>query len=204
VRHLTPDLARGLFDRPAYAVVTAFTCPTYNRVQAAVTDEPMTLQFQRTSSAHLDTLLGLVQAYYEFDGIRFDASRIRRALRELMTTPALGGAWLIQEDGAVVGYFVLSFGFDLEFGGRQATLSELYLVPGQRRRGIGTRALQFVEQTLRELGIEALELQAEQDNSEALACYAKFGMKAHARIPLSKEIPSAGAELLGERESDWS
>lgn len=160
----------------------------------------MTLHFQRTNFEHVETLLGLIQAYYEFDGIRFDAARIRRALLELLATPALGGAWLILDEQAVIGYFVLSFGFDLEFGGRQATLTELYLVPGQRRRGVGTRALRFVEQTLSELGIGALELQAEQDNAEALACYLKFGMQAHARIPLSKEIPTAGVDFLGKRD----
>jgi ribosomal protein S18 acetylase RimI-like enzyme len=189
-----------VFDRPAQT--SNRVCSTTYTVTSLhwLGSQTMTLHFQRTNFEHVETLLGLIQAYYEFDGIRFDAARIRGALLELLATPALGGAWLILDEQAVIGYFVLSFGFDLEFGGRQATLTELYLVPGQRRRGVGTRALQFIEQTLSELGIGALELQAEQDNTEALACYLKFGMQAHARIPLSKEIPTAGADSLGERD----
>ena len=35
------------------------------------------------------------------------------------------------------GHFVLSFGFDIEFGGRQATLTELYLEERARGRGFG-------------------------------------------------------------------
>jgi GNAT superfamily N-acetyltransferase len=151
----------------------------------------MTCQFQPATVAELETVLELVRAYYELDGIRFEAPRIRRALTELLTTPALGGAWLIREDQSLLGYFVLTFGFDLEFGGRQATVTELYLTPSGRGRGIGTRTLLFVEETLRELGIGAFELQAERSNIEALAFYAKFGMKTHDRIPLSKEIPRA-------------
>ena len=149
----------------------------------------MTLQFQRAHLADVETVLELVRAYYAFDGIHFEPLRVRRGLVELLTTPTLGGAWLIQEDQSVLGYFVLTFGFDLEFGGRQATVTDFYLAATHRRRGVGTRALLFIEETLRELGIGVFELQAEHDNTEALAFYEKFGMTAHARTALSKEIP---------------
>ncbi len=148
----------------------------------------MTIHFQAATERDAPLLLALVEAYYELDLIPFDAQVIRQALAQLLTTPALGGAWLIREGEAALGYFILTFGFDLEFGGRQATVTELYLAPEHRRRGIGTQTLQFVETTLRALGISAFELQAERHNVKALACYAKFGMTAHDRIPLSKRI----------------
>jgi ribosomal protein S18 acetylase RimI-like enzyme len=132
----------------------------------------------------------LVQAYYEHDGIAFDAAVVRRGLGELLANTSLGGAWLIfdGESASAIGYFVLTFGFDLEFGGRQATITELYLIPERRRSGVGRAALSFVEETLRSLGIHAFELQVESDNHAARAFYRAFGMREHARIPLSKRI----------------
>jgi GNAT superfamily N-acetyltransferase len=148
----------------------------------------MIVSFQRATPDDADALLEFVGAYYRLDGIAFQPQLVRRGLAELLTTPSVGGAWLIRGDDVSVGYFVLTFGFDLEFGGRQATITDLYLAPEYRRRGIGARALTFVEETLRALGIRAFELQVERDNTQALTFYAKFGMQAHARIPLSKQV----------------
>jgi diamine N-acetyltransferase len=138
--------------------------------------------------ADLELLLRFVEAYYRHDGIEFDPSSVRRGLVALLSNEALGGAWLMTMAGREVGYFVLTFGFDLEFGGRQATVTEIYIAPEHRRKGVGRAALVFVEETLRRLGIEAYELQVECDNVAARAFYAAFGMVEHTRVPLSKRL----------------
>ena len=149
----------------------------------------MSPSFRRASSADTELLLELVRAFYEFEGIAFGAERIRKGLAELSANPELGGAWLIQRAQAVLGYFVLTFGFDLEFGGRQATVTELYLVPESRRAGTGTATLHFIEATLRDLGIAEYELQADRANVAALAFYQRFGFRVHDRVPMSKPVP---------------
>lgn len=131
----------------------------------------------------------LIEAYYAFDEIRFEERAIRRGLQELLVDSPFGGLWLIEHELEVAGYFVLTLGFDLEFGGRVGTLTELFLVPSARRRGFGTAALEFACATLRSWGAQALELQAERDNTEALSFYAKFGMTAYDRVAMSKRLP---------------
>jgi GNAT superfamily N-acetyltransferase len=81
-----------------------------------------------------------------------------------------------------------TYGFDLELGGRQATVTELYLRPHARRHGVGSRALAFLEEHLRQVGIGAYELQVESDNAEARTFYARMGLEPHDRIPLSKRL----------------
>ena len=158
----------------------------------------MSPTFQHASRADTDLLLELVRALYEFEGIAFEVERIRRGLAELMANPHWGGAWLIRCSGAVVGYFVLAFGFDLEFGGRQATVTELYLTPESRRAGTGTATLLFVEATLRELGIGEYELQADRANVAALAFYRRFGFHIFDRVPMSKSVPMAKPQSADE------
>jgi len=151
----------------------------------------MSYTFARAGLVDTDRILPLIAAYYAFDGIPFDAGEVRVGLDALARTPSLGGAWLVQaeEDGATLaGYFVLTFGFDLEFGGRQATITELFFLPRHRRRGAGTATLLFVEETLRQLGIGAVELQVSRDNAAALSLYLRAGFEAHERIPMSKRI----------------
>lgn len=156
----------------------------------------MTVTFHRATADDVDAVLALIAKYYAFDGIRFDEPRVSRGLLDLIENPTFGGAWLIRESKSIAGYFVLTYGFDLEFGGRQATLTDLYLEPPFRRSGVGTTTLRFVEATLQELGIGALELQVERSNAASLALYEKHGFQAHDRIPMSKEVP-AGEEPLG-------
>ena len=142
--------------------------------------------FVRALSEHTETLLASVRAYYAFDGIRFEAERARGAIQQLLEAPALGEAWLIRDGAEFVGHFVLSFGFDIEFGGRQATLTELYLDEHARGRGFGSAALGFVQERLTTLGIRTLELQAEDDNLEAQRFYQRAGFVAETRIAFTK------------------
>jgi ribosomal protein S18 acetylase RimI-like enzyme len=148
----------------------------------------MSPTFARVDESRLDELLAFIAKYYAFDGIAFDRDAVRRGARELLASPLLASAWLIRNGERFVGHFVVAFSIDLELGGRQATMTELYLDEDARRRGFGTAALRFVEGMLRDMGIHALEVQVEEDNAEARAFYARNGFEAHARIPLSKRL----------------
>jgi ribosomal protein S18 acetylase RimI-like enzyme len=127
----------------------------------------MPATFAQVEEARLDELLAFVAKYYRFDGIAFDRDAVSRGVREMLGNPSLGKAWLICDGERAVGHVVVAFSIDLEFGGRQATITELYLDEEVRRRGFGTQTLGFVEGILREMGIHALELQVEEDNAEA-------------------------------------
>ena len=106
---------------------------------------PEPVRLARLSAAGLPLLERLVRAYYAEDRHTFDAGRQPTALAALAADEPLGRAWLIELDGRPVGYVVLSWGFSVEAGGREACLDELYLVPEVRRRGLGRRVLMLVE-----------------------------------------------------------
>src|SRR5262245_16710080 len=70
------------------------------------------------------------------EAIAVDPDRLRTALDRLLADQGLGRIWLVSSDGEPVGYAVLTFGYDLEYAGRDAFLTELYLVPRARGRGV--------------------------------------------------------------------
>src|SRR5262245_32300850 len=74
----------------------------------------------------LEDLVRLVRAYYRFEGIRFRQSALV-ALRKLLTVPTLGRAWILRDRGRAIGYAILTFNFDVEFGGLEGMLTDLYL-----------------------------------------------------------------------------
>ena len=146
------------------------------------------LHFAIARPEDAELLLSLIEAYYTFDGIAFDASAMRRGIAELLANASLGEAWFVRSDAKALGYFILTFGFDLEFGGRQATMTDLFLVEDSRGRGIGRATLSHIETLLNERGIGALELQVEDDNRAALGFYERIGFTRHKRIPMSKKV----------------
>lgn len=92
--------------------------------------------FIQAGPADLERVLAFIKAYYEFDGILFKASEIKRGLEALLGNFSLGKVWLIRSNQKDVGYAILTFGYDLEFGGRQATVTELYITVHYRRLGL--------------------------------------------------------------------
>jgi ribosomal protein S18 acetylase RimI-like enzyme len=135
-----------------------------------------------------DAVLHLMHAYFTYDGITFDAPAVRSGLAELLANPSLGWVFLVTRGADPIGYSVVTTGFDLEFGGKQATVTDLYLHPEHRRVGLGGKLFELIETTAKAAGVRALELQVEHDNPEAHAFYLKHGFVSHSRTPMSKRF----------------
>jgi ribosomal protein S18 acetylase RimI-like enzyme len=122
------------------------------------------------------------------EGIAPDPRRLRTALGRLLRERNLGRVWLIVEARAVVGYAVLTFGYDLEFMGRDAFLTELYVRKEARGRGIGRRALASIEQQALTLHARAVHLMVRAENVRAFTLYASAGYEAPRRVMLSRIV----------------
>ena len=146
------------------------------------------VEFAQASLTDLQILKRLIKSYYAFDHIPFRDEEIDTGLRAFLRDPSQGLAWLIRRGKTTVGYVMVIFWFDLEFGGRAALITDLYLTPVHRRKGFGRTALRFVEGFCRKAGINSLELQVERSNTATQAFYAANGFRSHARIPMSKRL----------------
>lgn len=138
----------------------------------------------------IERLLSFMQELYAHDALVFTESAARKALHQLLTNDALGRIWLIECDGAVAGYAVLTFGFSLEFQGRDAFVDELYLRADYRGRGIGRQVLDYIADVCREAGVNALHLEVERANTVAQQVYRKAGFADHNRYLLTRWLIS--------------
>ena len=89
----------------------------------------MAAMFRDAALADIDLLVDFVRQYYLIDHIPFDAPAVRRVLGELLSDPSLGRVWVITSGDEPVGYAVLTLGYSVEYGGRDAFLDELYVQP---------------------------------------------------------------------------
>ena len=134
------------------------------------------------------SLLAMMAAFNAAEGIAWSPEAGEEALRKLLADASLGVVGLFEEGAETRGYFVLTWGYDLEWGGRDAWLTELYLRDEARGRGIGAPALAQVEATARAHDARALHLMVRPENGRAVRLYERAGFHAPPRVCLSKRL----------------
>src|SRR5271169_1547527 len=115
------------------------------------------LMLRTATPTDIGALVSLVAQYYAYDEIAHDATEVRAGLATLLESPLLGQAWLLIDGAQPVGYVIFTYGFDAEFGGRLATITDLFLTPSHRRKGAGTAIVHHVEEFCRATGLCGLE-----------------------------------------------
>ena len=146
----------------------------------------MTPTFLSLTPQTLDTALELMARFYAGEALDFQPHRARRALEHLLANHDLGVFSFIQLDGRIAGYFVLTLGFSLEFGGRFALLDEFYVEPAHRGHGMGATALDYIERIARSYGVAALRLEVDRANPRVRAFYQRAGFQPHDRDLMTK------------------
>jgi GNAT superfamily N-acetyltransferase len=122
----------------------------------------------------------------------FDEPVVRGALHKFLSDSDLGQAWVFFDEEIPVGYIILTFGFSFEFHGRDSFIDELYLEPQYRGRGIGRRAMRFVEERARELGVNAIHLEVDEGNTPAEELYRRAGYDDNSRYLMTKWVKANG------------
>jgi ribosomal protein S18 acetylase RimI-like enzyme len=150
---------------------------------------PPAIRTARSSDLH--ELLRLVEAYYRFDGIRFERKTIAAALGTLLRNRALGRVWVAQGRWRLVAYLVLTFNYDLEFGGLEGMITELYVEARWRRFGVGRRLIDLARSFCHKSGIDTLELQVSKDNRKARAFYKALGFREFDRVVMAVDAAPA-------------
>jgi diamine N-acetyltransferase len=111
-------------------------------------------QLRIATTSDLTLLVDFMRQFYAIDKYSFDAPIARQVMQQIVEDDSLGRVWLIDYAGVVIGYVVLTFGFSLEYRGRDAFIDELFLLDAYRGQGLGAQILQFVLDACPALGIE--------------------------------------------------
>ena len=100
----------------------------------------MTFRLRIATETDIPELEPRSSALQRHEFIDISDAELERALREFLADPTLGVVFMIEDDSAVVGYTFLSYSYDLEFAGREAWLTEIFIDESARGRGGGPPA----------------------------------------------------------------
>ena len=141
---------------------------------------------RRADPADLDALLPLVAEFCAIDGHEFAPARVGSALRPLLADDGLGQVWVLADDGGLGGYAVVTWGWSLEAGGREALLDELYV--RERNQGAGALLLEAAAVGSRAAGASRLFLETESANAAVRRFYARHGFAAEDSVWMQRPL----------------
>ena len=147
-------------------------------------------KLRRARLADVEALLDLMAAFNRSERIPFRRARVEPGLRRLLRERRLGVV-VVAESGdrrRLDGYAVGTFGYDLEFAGPDAFLTELYVRPERRRRRLGARLLDAVAAALRDGGAAAVTLLVWRENRAARRLYAQAGFEEVPRVAMIRRL----------------
>ena len=140
---------------------------------ATPSDLPLIVAFSSALNAH--------------ESISITDAALDAGLRELLADPRLGTVFVIDDGGVAAGYALCAYSFDLEFGGLEAWLTELFIADDARGRGLGSAAIRQLEVELRARGVKALHLQVRPENP-AVALYERLGFSRVPRLVMTRRL----------------
>ena len=138
----------------------------------------------RAQPHDLEVLVALAAEFNQIDGHRHDESRVRAALSPLLQDDALGIVYLLGESHD--GYAVVTWGYSIESGGRDALLDEIYV--RLRGEGQGGAALEEILEDLQHRGLTRVFLETERANTRVRAFYGRHGFTEDDSIWMSREL----------------
>lgn len=186
VRAWITEEARAWFgDAPTRAF--AFEGPIACATPSAVAIESMT-------PAHVAEVVPLMKAFNAFEGIPWQPESMVPAFERLLADPSIGFGLLGRDPstGSVVAYGLATMGYDVEYGGADAFVTELYVAPSHRGCGIGGALLDAIVATLDARGVCAVHLMVRPENAHARALYAARGFRDVPRLLMTRPMTSNG------------
>jgi ribosomal protein S18 acetylase RimI-like enzyme len=140
------------------------------------------------SETDIPVLLDMMADFNRLEEIEWARDSGEPALRKLLSDRGLGVVGVLDGPATPLGYFVLTWGFDLEWNGRDAYITELYLVPSARGQRLAPPFLACIEAMAREHGAQAIHLMVRPGNRSACKLYEGAGYESPPRVFLSKDL----------------
>jgi len=138
--------------------------------------------FKELKTENITTVVAMMKDFYEIDDYPFDAELTRKNFEQFIEKEDFGKCFLIYNDNnEVSGYIIIIYFFSFEFGGKSAILDELYLNDKARGKGLGKKAVDFIQQYAKEQALKMMYLEVELHNERAINLYLDKGFKMHHR-----------------------
>ena len=142
---------------------------------------------KQANKPDISLLLPWIEEFYKEDNHRFEKEKIISALELLFENSSPGKIFILEKEEEEIGYLIVSYGWSLEYFGKDSIIDELYIIKSERGKGYGEEALKLLEEELVKQGINTIHLEVN-DNNKAVNLYKRIGYVPHNSVFMSKRL----------------
>jgi GNAT superfamily N-acetyltransferase len=118
-------------------------------------------------SEHYTPIIGKAQVEYMLEKFQSEIAIARQIKQENFLY------YLLKESGRYIGYI----GIVPRVDPKELFLSKIYVTAGERGRGVGRRAIDFIERLARDGGLTKICLTVNRNNQSAITAYQRLGFQ---------------------------
>lgn len=133
-----------------------------------------------------DAIVPLIRSFYELDRHPYDADLVEAGLGPLLAGEAPGFVLVAEHESRLLAYAVVTWGWAIESGGRDALLDEIFVA--DRSRGIGAEMMHQIIERARDEGCRRMFLETESHNREARIFYTRHGFDIDDSVWMSRQL----------------
>ncbi|HSL74302.1 MAG TPA: GNAT family N-acetyltransferase [Ilumatobacteraceae bacterium] len=141
------------------------------------------MEIRRATFDDLDALVELHRAFCVADDHPFSDARARAAFGPLLVDDEHGVVWVTDDLSA---YAVLTWGWSIEAGGREAVLDEIFV--NDRGQGIGSQLIAHVVDDGERRGLARIFLETESHNARGRRLYERHGFTVDDSVWMSRNF----------------
>ena len=140
------------------------------------------------TAADRAAFIGMVEKLYSSSAVdhAVDPSVFQTTFDTALSDSPYVRALMIEDEGAPVGYAILSFTYATEVGGLVVQLEDLYICGSCRGKGLGSKFMSFMEAEYPQA--KRFRLEVTKENVKAKDLYAKLGFKVLEYVQMVKGV----------------
>lgn len=151
-----------------------------------------TIDIFLATSADREAVCELLRGQFAEHAWPLAEAQLSAGVAGLLDDPARGLVLLARETGQISGLALLAHTWTVEHGGPVVWLEELYVVPGRRGAGIGTRLLERAIAEARQRGCRAIDLEVDDEHARAAHLYQRAWFRPLSRKRWTLSLAEAG------------
>lgn len=147
------------------------------------------IEIRRMRECDKPALLEMMIGFYASPAILHKApiEILERDIDDCISDLPFVEGYVVERDGDILGYTMISKGYSTEYGGMSIMIEDLFVKESERGGGLGSKLLQYIEDKYRSTAVR-LRLEAEPSNERAVSLYRKCGYEILPYTQLTKEL----------------
>jgi len=136
------------------------------------------------TKADEQSVLRLLRKYCDEVGTPLTDEHLLKGLAPLLEENE-HGVVLVAEKSEIIGYSILTWGWGIESGGKEALVDEMFVIESERAGGVGTALMQASIDYARKQEVQVIFLETEENNPRSRSLYQKLGFEEETSIWMS-------------------